>query len=116
MISWYDIMVDRVKAFKMTLDASTESNSGDVSTEITKFYESKTSLLHYGEFALHPIIRNRRKDTDATPHAKSEHSEDAGKSESDSERVMRYHQQYITFNRVDCTSSLPRWYHYCEWL
>jgi hypothetical protein len=43
----HDLMVDRVKAYKETVhvDASTEISHGDIDTETTKFYESRTSLL-----------------------------------------------------------------------
>ena len=68
----HDIMVDRVKAYKESLDASTESSSSDVSTETTKLYESKTSLLRYGGFALHSMIKKRTKEAEVTPHVKSE--------------------------------------------
>ena len=68
----HDIMVDRVKAYKESLDAPTESSSGDVSTETTKLYESKTSLLRYGGFALHSMIKKRKKEAEVTPHVKSE--------------------------------------------
>ena len=63
--------VDRVKAYKESVDASTELSHGEVNTETTKFYESKTSLLCYGGFALHSMIKKRKKE-EATALAKSE--------------------------------------------
>ena len=68
----HDLMVDRVKACKQCVGASTESSSSDVSTETNKLYESKTSLLRYGGFALHSMIKKRKKEAEATPLVKSE--------------------------------------------
>ena len=67
----HDLMVDRVKAYKQSVDVSTELSHGEVNTETTKFYESKTSLLRYGGFALHSMIKKRKKE-EATALAKSE--------------------------------------------
>ena len=108
----HDIIVEHVKDFKESLDASTESSSFDVNTETIKlkFYESKTSFLRYGGFALHSMIKKRTKYVQATSLVKNE----LKVLESLKATVTIYHQQYTTFNRVDFISSLLESHHYCE--
>ena len=56
----HDLMVDRVKKYKHSMDGTTSDTVSD-DTPATSFYESKTSLLRYGGFALHSMIKKRKK-------------------------------------------------------
>ena len=61
----HDLMVDRVKEYKQNLDSTTSDAITD-DTPAKVFYESKTSLLRYGGFALHSMIKKRKKATGST--------------------------------------------------
>ena len=64
----HDLMVDRVKEYKQNLDSTTSDAIAD-DTPAKLFYESKTSLLRYGGFALHSMIKKRKKATGSTTSA-----------------------------------------------
>lgn len=61
-------MVDRVKEYKHSIDG-TASDAVSDDTPATLFYESKTSLLRYGGFALHSMIKKRKKAAGSTTSA-----------------------------------------------
>ena len=63
----HDLMVDRVKEYEQNLDSTTSDAISD-DTPAKLFYESKTSLLQYGGFALHSMIKKRKKATCSTNH------------------------------------------------
>lgn len=61
----HDLMVDRVKEYKHSMDSTTSDTISD-DNPATSFYESKTSLLWYGGFALHSMIKKRKRDAGST--------------------------------------------------
>ena len=69
----HDLVVDQVKEYKRSIDTTASDKVRSDDTPVATFYESSTSLLRYGGFALHAMIKKRKKEVSTLKsHLKSE--------------------------------------------
>ena len=69
----HDLMVDQVKEYKRSIDTTASDKVRSDDTPVATFYESSTSLLRYGGFALPAMIKKRKKEVSTVKsHLKSE--------------------------------------------